>query len=220
MKLVVVDDHRMLRDMLCNACIREFGHEVLAEAGNGKDAIESILRCKPDLVLLDIQLPDMNGFEVIEVIRRAGSDAKILLISGYCDPHTVYLVEKAQVQGFVDKPNSVTGSLREALAALARGGSYFSEAFLQVQSSRKRDPRSFDKLLSDTEQRLLAMIGELLSDREIARRLEISELTVEKHRFNIRRKLGMGSKAELLRYVRDNGFMLRTGNVPGVSVPS
>lgn len=215
-KLVVVDDHLILRDLLVGSCERDFGHQVVGQAGTGREAIEVILRTKPDLVVLDIQLPDINGFEVIEVVRKAGFEGRILLLSGYCDPHTVYLVERAQVQGFVDKPTSASGALRDAFAALAQGTAYFSETFLRVQTARRRDPRSFDKLLSDTEQRLLAMFGELLTDREIAERLNISELTVEKHRFNIRHKLGMNSRAELMRYVRDHGFMLRVSPPPGL----
>lgn len=210
MKLVVVDDHRIFRDLVCQSLLRDAGCAILADVGTGREAVEAILRCRPDLVVLDLQLPDLSGFEVIDLVRKAGSEVRVLIVSGFCDPNTVYLAEKYQVQGFVDKPTSVTGSLRDAMLVLSKGGTYFSETFNQVQLARRRDPRSFDKILSETEQKLLALIGEFLTDEEIALRLNISELTVEKHRFNIRHKLGMSTKAELMRYVRDNGFMLRS----------
>ncbi len=207
MKIAIVDDHLIIRDLLRKICAQDFGHTIVAEAESGREAVEMILRTAPDVVLLDIKLPDLDGFAVIESIRKAGCRARVLLLSGSCDDHTVYLVERAGVQGFLDKPTSASAALGAALIILEKGGTYFSQAFCWAQKERRANPRAFDKLLSDTEQRLLLMFGELLTDAEIADRLQISELTVEKHRFNIRGKLGLHSKAELTRYILDHGFM-------------
>jgi DNA-binding NarL/FixJ family response regulator len=225
MKIVVVDDHLIVRDLLCEICARNFGHTIVAKADTGPEAVERILATSPDVVLLDIQLPELDGFAVIESIRRAGCRSRVLLLSGSCDDRTIYLVEHAQVQGFMDKPTSASAALGGALSAVGQGGSYFSPAFRDAQKARRANPCAFDKLLSSAEQRLLLMFGALLTDAEIAERLQISELTVEKHRFNIRGKLNLGSRVEFMRYILDHGFMRSplgsgcAGNLREVSDP-
>lgn len=217
MKIAIVDDHLIVRDLLSEICAKNFGHTIVAEAETGREAIELILQTAPDLVLLDVKLPDLDGFAVIDAIRRAGCRSSVLLLSGSCDDHTVYLAERARVQGFMDKLSSASATLGAALVIMERGGTYFSEAFRRAQRDRHANPNAFDKLLSSTEQNILVLFGEMLSDAEIARQLEISELTVEKHRFNIRGKLGLNSKVEFNRYILDHGFMRGPGS-PGVGL--
>ena len=202
-----MDDHSLVRELLRDVCVRDLGYEVVAEAECGADAVSLIVRVRPDLVLLDLGLPDIDGFEVIDLVRRSGCHPRIVLLSGYCDDYTVYRVEHAGVQGFLDKPGCVSATLKCALAAVAQGRTCFSGAFCRVQAARRMDPLAFDKILSDSERRLLEMTCRFMTDREIAEQLDISVLTVEKHRFNLRHKLDVGSKPEMMRYGRDHGFM-------------
>jgi DNA-binding NarL/FixJ family response regulator len=125
LKIAIIDDHPFIRDLLA-ACCSESGEEVVGEAGTGSEAVTLILKTKPDLALLDIQLPILDGFQVVELARQGGAKCGVLMISGYCDDRTVYRVEKAKVQGFMDKPASCSRSLRLALAAVSKGGTYFS----------------------------------------------------------------------------------------------
>jgi DNA-binding NarL/FixJ family response regulator len=96
--------------------------------------------------------------------------------------------------------------LKTAITTVAQGRAWFSDEFLRVKSVRHQDSNSFDKLLTERERDVLAMVGRPLTDAEISKRLEIAEETVEKHRFNILRKLGLESTTELVRYARDHGF--------------
>ncbi len=211
MKIAIVEDHLMMRDVLRKACRDEFGHEIVAEADTGAAAINAIRRSRPEIVLLDLHLPDLDGFSVLNAIRQTQADCRVLILSSYCDDYTVFQVEQAHVQGFIDKNSSTVAVLRDALAIVEKGGVYFSETFKKAKADRRNNPHAFDKLLTDREQTILGMIGNLLTDYEIAARLSISDQTVAKHRFNIMRKFDLRSTAELARYARDHGFNQPSG---------
>lgn len=198
----------MFREVLRKVCADDLQHEVAGEAGDGRRAVELVVRTMPDLVLLDLHLPGLDGFGVVEAIRRSAPEIRILVLSSHCDEYTVLCAERAHVQGFVDKNTNSVAKLKEAIAAVAQGRVWFSEAFLAVKAARHRDPHSFDKLLTRRERAVLALVGELLNDDEVARRLEISKETVEKHRFNLLRKLDLRTKTDLERYAREHGFTL------------
>lgn len=206
MKLVLADDHRITRELLRRVSTAELGHEVVAEAADGFQALESIGELRPDLVLLDLQLPRLDGFGVIEEVRRWPRRPRIIVLSALCNAYTVYRVERLPVEGFLDKHTATVEALREAVEAVDRGRRYFSEEFQRVRAARRADPWAFDKVLSDREQTVLALIGDWLTDREIAARLGLEPCTAEKHRFNIQRKLDLRTKTELVRYASRQGF--------------
>lgn len=206
MRIALVEDHLLLRDVLRRACGRDFGHEVVAEASEGAGVPDLVEATRPDLVLLDLQLPDRDGLDVLDEIRRRRPSQRALILSFRCDPYTVYRVERARACGFLDKGSHTLAMVGQALAAIAQGRSYYCPAYLAARAARRRDPASFDKILSEREQTVLAWIGSSLDDREIAARLGISPQTVEKHRFNVLRKLRLRGTAELVRYARDQGF--------------
>ena len=118
----------------------------------------------------------------------------------------MYRVEKANVHGFVDKRENVIAVVGEALRALAAGATYFSPAFENVRKARRADPHSFDKVLTESEQRILCLIGEGLADEEIGRQLEISPRTVQTHRHNILRKLRIAGTPKLIAFAMRHGF--------------
>ena len=206
MRTVIVEDHHFARDLIDMVCSREFGCTLVGEAADGAQAIEVILHRKPELVLLDMRLPLISGFSVIETVRRAGLDPRILLLSAYCEDYAVYRVERIRVDGFVDKRTGTLVELRQALEAVMAGRTYFSPSFVEIKAKRRRDPHGFEILLTEREQTVLAMIGDLHPDLEIARRLGMSPETLEKHRCNLRRKLGLGGGSDLARYAREHGF--------------
>ncbi len=200
----------MFREVLRKVCIEELHHEVVGEADDGRRAVEVVAAAHPDLVLLDLHLPNLDGFGVVSEIRKAAPKVRVLVLSSHCDEFTVFRAERAHVQGFVDKNTNTVATLKEAITAVTDGRVWFSEAFQRAKSARHRDPRSFDKLLTDRERDVIALVGAPLSDANIAIRLKISVETVEKHRFNILRKLELSSTAELVRYAREHGFTLST----------
>lgn len=210
MRIVIVEDHLMFREVLRKVCAEDLGHSVVGEADDGRKAVDVVSQTNPDLVLLDLHLPNLDGFGVVEEIRKVVRDVRVLVLSSHCDEFTVYRAERAKVQGFVDKNTNTVATLKEAIGTVADGRVWFSEAFRRVKAARHRDPNSFDKLLSARERDVLTLVAAPFTDKVIAERLALSVETVEKHRFNILRKLALNSTEELVRYAREHGFTLST----------
>jgi DNA-binding NarL/FixJ family response regulator len=206
MKIAIVEDERLFRDVLRKACAADLGHEVVGEAGTGREALQVVPTAHPDLLVLDIHLPDMDGFEVLRSVRRKRALLKTLVISSYFDDYLLCRIERADVQGFIDKSTNTVSELSLAIAAIERGSTYFPMPFMEACRAHSRNPVAFDKVLTDREQTILSLVGEPLSDAEIAAQLQVSPETVEKHRFNIMRKLGLRSRAESARFARRCGL--------------
>jgi DNA-binding NarL/FixJ family response regulator len=207
MQVVIVEDHAFFREYLRKIC-RDSGLDVLAEASNGKRGLSVIRRLKPDLVLLDLELPALDGVGVIELLDRHAVPAKVLVVSAHCEPYTVFRLEKLRVAGYIDKGSGMTAVLGEAIAAIRAGHTYFSEPFRQSRLARHCDQQSFDKILSAREQQTLCLIAQPMTDAEIGARLRLATATAEKHRFNVMRKLCIRPMARLIRYARKMGFGL------------
>lgn len=199
----------MFREAVAKACEREFGHRVVAEADSGGKAVHCVLATQPDVLILDLSLPDMDGFAVIERLRGNACRTKILVLSAYSDDYTMFRIEKADVHGFVDKRQNAIAVLEQALRAIAAGGTYFSSTFKEARRARHANPQSFDKVLSETEQRILCLIGEGLTDEEIGRTAQISPRTVQTHRHNILRKLNISGTPKLIAFAMQRGFTTR-----------
>ncbi len=209
----------MFREVLRKICEADLQHKVVGDAADGRRAVEVVKETKPDMVLLDLHLPNLDGFGVIEEIRKFAPDVLILVLSSHCDDFTVYRAEKAGVQGFVDKNTNSVEALKEAIGLVSRGKTSFSEAFKRIRAQRHADPQSFDKVLGNRERTVLALVGQSLRDNEIAERLGISEQTVSTHRLHIIRKLGLTNTTELVRYARDHGFTLSPPEGDGAMLP-
>jgi len=205
-RIVIVEDQSIIRELLRKVCTQELGFDVVAEAADGQQGVAAILRTAPDLVLLDLELPSVDGFTVIEMIRTSGMKPRILVFSSFYDEYSVYRIERAKVHGFMDKNFNNIRAVAAAIQAVGRGEAYFSAAFAKMKMARHADPQSFDKVLTDREIVVLSLIGDLLSDTEIGEKLDMADRTAQKHRFNIMGKLAIGSRAELERYARKHGF--------------
>lgn len=205
-KLVVVEDHLLFRQVLRKLCEKEFGFRVVGEAGTGRAAVETIRAQKPDIVLLDLNLPDGDGFDVVEQIQAEQPDLRFLVLSSYCSDYALYRVEKSAVHGFVDKNTQSVEMLREALSAISQGRCYYSPAFMEAKLERRRDPNSYIKILTDRERQILALIGQSLTDQEIAAKLKIAWKTSETHRGMIMRKLGIPNTPKLIRFAIEMGL--------------
>jgi DNA-binding NarL/FixJ family response regulator len=204
-KIIVVEDHLMFRDVIRKTCGAN-GHEVVGETDSGTKAVDLILRLKPDAIILDLSLPDMDGFNVVDRVIKNLPNLRILVVSSHCDDYTLFKVEKSKVHGFVDKNSNTVETLCEALVAIETGRIYFSKAFLAAKLARRHDPVSFTKVLSDRERAVLSLIGQGLTDEEIGERIDVSFRTVQTHRSRILRKLGIKSTPKLIAFAIENGF--------------
>lgn len=206
MKIAIVEDHLMFREVLRRVCATELGHEVVGEADDGLRAVEMVRATAPDLLLLDLRLPSLDGLDVLAQVRPALPRLRTIVLSSRCDRFTLLAVERAQVQGFVDKNTNTFTTLKEAVTAVQAGRTWFSAEYQRERAARLADTQSFDKLLSERECAFLAVIGAPHTIAETAERLGMSVDGVEKQRTRLIKKLGLGSTAELVRYAQQNGF--------------
>lgn len=206
MRIVIVEDHQMFREVIHKVCVSDFGHDVVGAAGDGATALKMILEQQPDLLLLDLHLPDMDGFMVIETVRKVLPHLRIIAITSARGDYTLYRVERAGIEGFVDKNANSLDSLREAIEMVAAGKRYLAPSFEQAKARRRADPGSFDKVLTERERVVLAHIGQSLSDDEIAVKLNITVKTAATFRHRIMNKLNLHSTPKLIRFAIDQGF--------------
>ncbi len=205
MRIVIVEDHLMFREVLRKFCLKELGAQVAGVAATGREAMGVVRKAQPDCVLLDLQLPDGDGFEVARFTRERWPSIKVLMLSSHCDDYTLFRVEQSDAHGFVDKGTQSLGVLRRAFAALARGEKFFSGTYLEAQQARMND-QHFSKILSEQERAVLTLIGLSFSDEEIAQRLGIAPSTAQTHRTHILRKLNVPNSLKLVQYALQHGF--------------
>jgi len=196
----------MIRDLLVWACRSTFAPAEIGQAGDGKSAIEQCRILKPDLIVLDLELPDTDGLDLLPELRKLAPGAKIIALSTHTDEVTVHRVLQAHIDGFVDKNAQPMDVLREAITSVMDGRQYFSPVIREVRLALRNAPAAFNKVLTDREQELLGMIGLSLTNDEIADKLGIRVVTVQNHRSNIMNKLGLHSSTLLIRYAIDKGF--------------
>ncbi|MCX7006352.1 MAG: response regulator transcription factor [Kiritimatiellaeota bacterium] len=202
---MIVDDDRMLAELLTSVLDRKLEVCVVGHAAMAAEAVPLAKQTQPGLILLDIELPDGNGLDLIAPLQEALPDVKIVVLSSHFDPFTVYRVLRGGVQGYVEKPSPVS-ALVAALQRVLDGYTFFSPVFIGVKQQCLAAADAFHKILSEREQNILRLMAAGLSDEEIARHCELSQTTVVVHRKNMRDKLDVHSDRELLAYARRWGL--------------
>ncbi len=207
-RVLLVEDHRMVREALREVLSKEPDLEVVGEAGDARDGLEQARSLSPDVIVLDIRLPDLNGIEVAERLRDSGSTAKIVALSAFSDKRFVTEMLRSGASGYVTKSAAGT-ELVSAIRAVAGGHGYFSPdiAATLVADVRERSTDSKEQPLARREREVLRLIAEGERSTEIATQLNIAVATVEVHRRNISRKLGLHTVAELTRYAIREGIV-------------
>lgn len=217
MRIVLAEDELMFRDALRHACVEGRRHQVVGEASDGEEAVRVVKAVQPELLLLELDLPRLDGFAVAEQVRQFSHSTQIIAVTASRGSYTVFRVERGQFQGYVDKTSNPLGSVREALTAAEAGQRYFTPQFSAVREQRLRDPKAFDKVLSDRELEVLGYIGRSMNDDEIASALGIASRTVETFRHRILQKLGIAGTPKLIRFALENGFTPLSAIAPPLS---
>ena len=204
-RVIVVEDQRLVAEFFTYHC-RDLGLEVVQRCGTCREGLIAIRAHRPDLVLMDISLPDGDGLELAKTILDELPEVKILAISSHRDPWTMLQVQRIGLHGFVDKNEQRPEVLTEAIHAVLAGRVYYTPIVNESSASIRRDPKAFIRVLSDYETRILSMIGESKTDEEIAAVLNISPATVQSRRRDVMRKLDIHTTPKLIHYAIVNGL--------------
>ena len=207
MNIVVIEDHTLIRDMLIVTCREAFGGSAVSGARDAASGLSLCREQRPDLVFLDLALPDRDGLELLPDLFAACPQCKVIALSGYTDEFTLHRALKSNVHGFIDKNEQPLQALVEAVETVMAGRRYLSPVAQRVRTMLRNDPAAFDKLLSEWEQQLLGLLGRGLTNEQIAQRLDLSAVTIRNHRCRIMAKLGIHSTPELISYAGEKGFI-------------
>lgn len=207
--VLVVDDHAILRDGIRSLLERQEGITVIGEAGNGREALSAVAELKPDVVLMDVAMPEMNGLEATRLIKDLYPEVKIIILTQHDNQEYVDPLLKAGASGYVLKRSGG----REVVMAIRQV--FEDGAFLEPSIARlvlddyvrpEEEERSNLNRLTEREREVLRLVAEGKSNKEIASLLCISPKTVSVHRSNIMTKLDVHSSFELIRFVTQTGF--------------
>jgi DNA-binding NarL/FixJ family response regulator len=209
-RILIADDHEMLREGLRAMLEKQKNVEVVGEAGDGRTAVEMARTLAPDVVAMDISMPDLNGVEATRQIKAENAAVKVIALSRHSDGRYVRRMLEAGASGYVLKSGAYD-ELRRAIEAVSEGNHYLSPRITGVVIDKHlraaSEPKSAEpETLGPREREILQLLAEGHTSPEIARRLHISKRTVESHRRNITRKLGVHSIAELTKYAIREGL--------------
>jgi DNA-binding NarL/FixJ family response regulator len=211
-QIFIVEDHRLFREGLKAMLSLDPGYDVIGEAEDGIEAVRLIRKSKPDLVLLDLSMPRMNGFSVLREIKAAMPEVKILVLSIHESDQYVLQAFEARADGYAIKDSS-REELRVAICSVLEGKKYISpgvagnvlEGYLDGRKTLKTKS-AFDTV-TEREKEILKLLGEGYQNKEIAELVHISVKTVEKHRANIMAKLDLHNAAALTAFAFEHGLI-------------
>ncbi|SYZ72831.1 TRAP-type C4-dicarboxylate transporter, periplasmic solute-binding protein [Candidatus Zixiibacteriota bacterium] len=211
-KILVVDDHKIVRSGLIELLNKRENHQVVGEAENGREALEKIKKCRPDIVFLDISMPEMNGIEAIDQIRKSVPSCRIVILTMYDNNKYVAYALSHGISGYLLKDINAE-ELFIAIDRVMAGDVYLCEKInrkvIRDFASLTRDSTFSTPLdaLSAREQEVFQLIAEGNTGKEIAGKLNISPKTVEHHRYKIMEKLQCSNIAQIVRLALKEGII-------------
>lgn len=205
LRTYIAEDQTLFRSLLVRLISDKNGFDLVGQSARGEQAWEDCQRVIPDLVVIDIRLVGMDGIELGKRLREALPKTRRLAVTTMTDAYTVQSIRETGFHGYVEK-NQPVDILEEALDAMAAGKSYFTPIIEVVKNKLVEDPFAFHKILSKREQEILRKVAQGATSKDIADRLNLSERTVQNHRYHIMKKLNIHGLPSLIRYAIDNGI--------------
>ena len=212
--ILIVDDHPLVREGLISILKSAAGYEVVGQAGNARDAIRMVKNLKPDLVLLDLALPDKSGIELSREIRNISPPTRIMIVSMHSKVEYIVKAFQAGATGYMVK-ESATEKLLQGIDRVVNGEYFMDgsvshrvvEKLMQTPEKEMKITDAAYETLTPREQEIMVLLAEGYSAKETAAKLFISPKTVENHRTSIMNKLGLHSTLELVRYAARLGLI-------------
>ena len=206
-KVLIADDHTVVRKGIRALLETEPGITVVGEAADGEDAIHKALALKPDVILMDLVMPKLDGVQAIKELREVLPEAKVLVLTSFAEDRRIVAAIEAGALGYLLKDSSPEDLVR-AIREVHRGESSLHPKVAQQLVKKLQRPAEEPEReeLTARERKVLALIARGLSNREIARELSISEPTVRTHVSNILRKLGLKSRTQAALYALKEGL--------------
>jgi len=204
-RVLLADDHSIVRRGLRSALEDDPGFQIVGEAANGREAVQLAELLLPDVAIVDIAMPQLNGIDATALIRKASPQTRVLMLSVHSDETYILRALTAGARGYLLK-DSAENEVVAAVRALAQGHSYFSPAIAKtlldehVRYLRNRGLEDSYDLLTDREKEVLQLLAEGRSNKEVAAVLGIGVSTIETHRMNLMQKLNLHSTAEIVLY--------------------
>jgi two-component system, NarL family, response regulator NreC len=211
-RILLADDHNVMRGGLRVLLERQPGFKVVSEASDGRQAVEQAEATKPDIIVLDIAMPNLSGIEAAQRISTLLPHTRIIILSMHSDESYVLRALKAGAKGYLLK-DSAENDLIEAIKAVDEGKAFFSPEISNimvedyVREMKRRGAEDSYELLTPREREILQMLAEGKSNKHIATVLDLSLYTVETHRRNLQDKLNLHSFAELILYAVRKGII-------------
>ncbi|MFC1658609.1 response regulator [Candidatus Omnitrophota bacterium] len=206
-KIIIADDHDVIREGIKKILQPHSEFEVAAEARNGEEAKEVTRKFKPDVILLDITMPEISGLDIIEQVRRISPSTKIVIISVHKTGAYVLRALRLGVNGYINKDN-VVDDLIPALRRIMQGGVYLGAQIAEYLAETVGQAKSVASLgieiLTEREQDVLRLVAEGKTAKEIARVLYLSRRTVENYKNSILKKLNLHKTSDMIKYAIEN----------------
>jgi len=194
-KVLVADDHELVREGICKLLDLFDNIEIVGEAGDGLEAVSKVREHLPDLVLLDLNMPRMNGINAIRKIKEISPEVKVIILTIHDDEEYIYKVTSAGAEGFIQK-DITSEELQDAIKRVLDGETVFPRTVAQDLDGDGEEATDYNELLSNREHEVLGLLARGMSNREIAEELYISEKTVKNHVSNILRKLDVNDRTQ------------------------
>jgi len=212
-RVLIVDDHAILRQALRQLLETHNEIEVVGDASSGREAISATEKLMPDVVLMDMVMPGLNGLEATRQIRRRTPKCRVLILTGYMEDEQIISALRAGASGYVVK-RSDTSELLLGIQSVHRGNTYFSSVISEgdavnqyLWQAKNEDSKIGYDLLTSREREVLQLIAEGFSNQRIAQELFISVKTVEAHKAHIMSKLHARNRTDLIRYALRKGLV-------------
>jgi two-component system, NarL family, response regulator NreC len=208
-RLLIADDHGVLRAGLRVLLNSEPDFEVVGEAADGKDAVEKAEKLQPDVMIMDISMPEMDGLEATRLIQKSCPNIQVLLLTVHEDDRLIRAALKAGAAGYITK-RAAEAELVTAVEAVMRGEMYVHPSMMRLLLKelvpKEVESQAEDTNLTPREKEVLQLIAQGHTNVQIAQRLELSPRTVEGHRASLMEKLGLRNRLELVLYAEAHGL--------------